>query len=171
MKKVLYILSELSTRDIDWMLEVGKRLEIPAGSEVIKENQEIDALYIVLDGSLSVCVAALGEKEIATIGSGEVLGEMSFVDSRPPSATVTAIEKSLILAIPKAELNAKLQEDVLFSLRFYRAIAKFLSNRLRGTFSSLAPDEEKSESAEVIEENLTLAASRFDELLQILKDK
>lgn len=168
MKKVLYILSELSARDIDWMLEVGNRLEISAGTEVITENQEIDALYIVLDGSLSVCVAALGV--IATIGSGEVLGEMSFVDSRPPSATVKAIEKSLLLAIPKAALNAKLQEDVLFSLRFYRAIAKFLSNRLRGTFSSLA-EEGKSPAAEATAEDLTLAASRFDELLQIiLKD-
>lgn len=177
MSKVLVILGELSDRDIDWMVANGKRTQLQAGTILIAEGQPLDALYIVLEGTLSVFVSALGNKEIGTIISGEVLGEMSFVDGRLPSASVTAIEECLILSIPRRLLTEKLEQDVLFSLRFYRAITKFLSSRLRGTVKRFGedtddlvyeqPDDERPMSKSL--ENPDLAQSRFQSLLQRLK--
>ena len=178
MSKVLVILGELSDRDIDWMVANGKRTQLQAGTTLITEGQPLDALYIVLDGTLSVFVSALGNKEIGTIISGEVLGEMSFVDGRLPSASVTAIEECLILSISRRLLTEKLEQDVLFSLRFYRAITKFLSSRLRGTVQRLGEDTDylvyqESEDERPISQQLKnpdLAQSRFQSLLQRLKE-
>lgn len=178
MSKVLVILGELSDRDIDWMLTNGSRNHIKAGTVLICEGQPIDALYIVLQGTLSVSVAALSSREIGTIGSGELLGEMSFVDGRLPSASVTAIEDCLVLSVPRRLLSEKLEQDVLFSLRFYRAITKFLSTRLRGTVSRLSQDPDyllyqdsrpERPSSEILDGN-DLSQSRFDSLMQRLQE-
>ncbi len=177
MRKVLFILGELSERDLDWLLATGSRQEIAAGTVLIQEEEPIDALYIVLDGTLMVSIAALGGKEISKIGCGEVLGEMSFVDDHPPSATVKAIENSVLLAIPRQQLAEKLQQDVLFALRFYRAITKFLSNRLRGAVNwfgdgkdlQLNPEERAGEQAGQAPDDMALATARFDHILKRLK--
>ncbi|MEK0193326.1 MAG: cyclic nucleotide-binding domain-containing protein [Microcoleus anatoxicus] len=177
MSKVLVILGELSDRDIDWMIANGKRTQIKAGTTLITEGKPLEALYIVLDGTLSVFASSVGNKQIGTIIAGEVLGEMSFVDGRLPSASVLALEECLILSISRRLLTEKLEQDVLFSLRFYRAITKFLSSRLRGTVKRLGedsndlvyqqPQDELPISQAV--ENPDLSQSRFQSLLQRLK--
>jgi len=58
-----------------------------------------------------------------------------FIDVRLPSATVKALEDSLVLSIPRQQLAAKLQQDVGFASRFYRVIATLL--RLQGMLSRL----------------------------------
>ena len=176
MSKVLAILGELSDRDIDWMIANGSKEKITANTILINEGQPIEALYIVLDGTMKAYLAAVGDQEIGIVVGGEVLGEMSFVDGRLPSATVKAIEDSLVLSISKQKLNEKLEQDVLFSLRFYRAITKLLSTRLRGTvtrFSEnqelLYPDSLGNEKTETGVENSALARSRYEALMVRLK--
>ncbi|MBE9121539.1 cyclic nucleotide-binding domain-containing protein [Tychonema sp. LEGE 07199] len=178
MNKVLVILGEMSDRDIDWMIANGIRTTIPSGITLITEGKPLEAMYIVLHGNLSVSALSLGGKEIGTITCGEVLGEMSFVDGRLPSASVTSIDECFILSIPRRLLTEKLEQDVMFALRFYRAITRFLSSRLRGTVQRFGeetdsltyedPDERKRAIAPHVE-NLDLAQSRFEWLLQRLK--
>jgi CRP/FNR family transcriptional regulator, cyclic AMP receptor protein len=45
--------------------------------------------------------------EIAWLGVGEVVGEMSFLDAAPPSATVTALGDGLALFLDKEALARK----------------------------------------------------------------
>ena len=70
MRKVLYILGQLSDDDIEWLIAKGSQRQFPAGAVLIREGQPIDALYIVLDGALSITAAALGDKEVARLGTG-----------------------------------------------------------------------------------------------------
>ncbi len=65
-------------------------------------------------------------QEIARLGSGEIVGEIPLLNVRAISTTVKAVENSLILLISQKELTAKLQQDIGFAARFYRAIAKTL---------------------------------------------
>lgn len=176
MKKVLFILGELSDDDIDWLVETGSREEIPAGTVLIHEGQAVNTLYVLLDGNLVVSTAALDGKEIAKLSSGDVVGEMSFIDDRPPSATVRAVDEALVLSIPQAKLAEKLYQDVGFGSRFYRALAILLSNRLRGTVQQLGYSRDKSqeegdvnELEQKISDNVAIAEVRFDWLLRRLR--
>jgi bacteriocin-type transport-associated protein len=173
MKKVLFILGELSDDDIDWLIRAGSRVEVPAGTVLIYEGQPADTLYILLDGTLIVTISALEGRQIARLSSGDVVGEMSFVDERPPSATVQTLEQSLVLAIPRTALAEKLQQDVGFASRFYRALAILLSNRLRGTVQQLGDDKDKSADAPAQSSdtlgNVAIAEARFDWLLRRLR--
>ena len=84
----------------------------------------------MLEGQLSV-VQGTPEREIARIGAGEIVGEMSFVDARPPSATVRAATDVVVYAISKQLLQWHLEHNVAFAARFYKAVATFLSDRVR----------------------------------------
>lgn len=149
MNKALYILAELSDRDFDWLVHAGRKRQLPANTILIHEGEASDALYIVLAGTLVVSAAVLDGEEVARLSAGEVVGEMSFVDARLPSATVTAIEDTTIWVIPRVQLNTKLSHDVGFSSNFYRALAILLSDRLRSTVSRLGKSRVRELNREI----------------------
>jgi CRP-like cAMP-binding protein len=165
----------MSDDDIEWMIANGTPQQLAAGDVVIREGQPIEALYIVLDGALAVAAAASGDAMIARLGAGEIIGEISLVDSRPPSATVRATQPSTVLAIDRARLYAKLERDPWFAARFYRAVSVFLADRLRNTVVQLgygaAPQrasemEYAGELDEGVLDNVHLAGARFDRMLK-----
>src|SRR5436305_1229799 len=129
--KVPYILSHLTEEDIDWLLAAGERRELPAGAVLVAEGEPAGALFIVLEGVLSVSMATLGGREIDRIGGGDVVGELSFADARPPSASVIALDDVVVFALGREILTVKIGLDTGFASRFYHAMTVFLSNRLR----------------------------------------
>lgn len=137
-----FILGALNESDIYWLQTNGKTEQIPAGNVLIAEGSPVNTFYIILLGLLSVSLDSQEGREIARLGSGQVLGEMSFVDDRPSAATVRAIEHSLVLTISQRHLALKLEQDDGFAARFYRAIAMFLSSRLRSTVVQFGYSEE-----------------------------
>jgi CRP-like cAMP-binding protein len=172
MRKALYFLGILNDSDIDWLVTAGSRREIGAGVHLIDEGRPIDSIFLVIDGAFAVESATLGGRQIAQLMSGEVIGEMSFVDSAPPAATVKALERSLVLAIPRKRLSAKLAEDSGFASRFYRALSMFLADRLRNTVASMGngfrpPDE--GELQDDTMDNIAMAGARFDWIQQRLR--
>ena len=175
MKKVLFILSELDDDDIDWILETSEREHLPKGTVLIQQGQAINVVYILLEGDLSVTTTAADGREIAVLSSGEVVGEMSFIDTRPPSATVTAKTEALVLSIPRSHLAIKLKQDVGFASRFYRALAIFLSDRLRFAVHLIgnsnpqplsSPDGNLNREAK---DTVAIAQTRLDWMLRRLK--
>ena len=170
MRKVLYILTRLNDEDVDWLSSVGTRMSLPTGTVLIREGEPIGALTFVLEGLLSVTVAGVGE--VARLGSGEIMGEMSLVDENPPSATVTVVEKALVLSIDRATIDTKTAADSAFAARLYRAIAMFLSVRLRRTVQRLGYGSEPPATHEEIDMELLdamhIAGGRFDRLVRKL---
>src|SRR5580765_4812678 len=100
MREVLSFLAELSDQDLDWLTGAGLRESIGKGQLLIRQGMPIPALYLVLRGAFTV--ATQDDGVVGTAGQGELLGEISFVDGKLPTATVTADEDSTVLAIPKA---------------------------------------------------------------------
>jgi len=142
---------------------------------LINENQYISALYLVTMGALVVHVPSQHDTEIAVLAEGELVGELSFLDSRPPNATVTAATETTVLAIPRWKLDAKLEEDPYFAARFYRALGVLLANRLRKTVSHLGyphpeslkgvglQDQKALDSAALAEDWLDFILRKFNE--------
>lgn len=174
MRKVLYILGQLTDGDVDLMATLGRRYEAKAGETLIHMGKPVTSLFIVLQGAASVTIA--GGREVARIGAGEVLGEMSMIDRRPPSATVTVVEPSVLLAIDRTALDAELARNMGFAARFYRALAVFLSDRVRNTNAQLgfgtpakgADLDDEEELDESVLDNVHLAGIRFEAIIRRL---
>jgi CRP-like cAMP-binding protein len=177
MRKVLFLFGQLNDDDIEWMLTAGARRFVPAGGTLIQQGVPVDAVFILLEGRLAVWLQGRKgpEREIARLNAGEIVGEMSFVDARPPSATVRALEDSTVFAITKALLNAKLASDQGFAARFYRALAIYLSTTVRERHralggSSTGEAAEEEEDTDELDPNVLdgvyLAGERFDRMVK-----
>jgi len=176
MRKVLFIFGDLSDGDIEWLAVAGERKSFPKGSILIQEGKPIGEVYILLDGQLSVLVQARRNETIATLQQGEIVGELSFLDSRPPSATVAAATDSIVLAISCDKLRAKLERDTAFAAKFYRALGVFLSDRLRNTMQGLGfgkslrvEDQAADEIDPELLDTVSIAAKRFELLVERFK--
>ncbi len=175
MKKVLYILGQLGDEDIEWFLESGQKRVVKGGELIIESQQKVNDLSIVLDGKLSVTLDS--GTEVAQIERGEILGEMSFVDSSLPNVSVTSQSESTLFVISHKKIKKQMEASPLFAARMYRAIALFLSDRLRNTVGQLGygkVSEEKStlssenELTEDLLETVSIAGDRFDRMLNRL---
>ena len=179
MRKVLFIFGALSDADVEWLAAVGESRSFLKGSVLIQEGKQIQEVYILLDGQLSV-LAASPQKSVTinTLQKGEIIGELSFLDSRPPSATVIAAMDSVVLAISRDRLKAKLARDSAFAAKFYRALGVFLADRLRNSTQLLGfgPAESlrvEDQAADEIDpellDSVAIAAKRFELLVERLK--
>ena len=174
MRKILFIFGVLRDADVDWMVQAGARRSLGAGDVLIHEGKAIDSIILLLSGKMAVSIDGIGE--VARLASGDFIGEMSLVDSAPPSATVTAKTDCTALFLDKQRLQRKLTEDVGFASRFYRALAIVLSDRLRATEKRMAYGQDqdlKDESVRLKDEldigvldQVSMAGDRFDRLLK-----
>lgn len=175
MRKVLYIFGLLADSDIEWIAHNGTRRAVQPGEVLVEEGASTDSVIILLEGEMAVTVQSIGE--VARLGTGEIVGEMSFIDAAPPSATVTVTEPGLALFIGKAALGEKLRADTAFASRFYYAMAVFLADRLRGTVRRLGYGEVQSladaglaadDPGLRLLDNLAMAGDRFQRMLKLL---
>lgn len=173
MRRVFFILGQLSDSDVEWLSTVGVRRKVAAGTELISEGSNFDTVYFILDGQLSVWV---GSFKLANVTSGDILGEMSLVDSRKASASVKCDTEAVLLAISKEKLSDRLKIDIGFAARFYKAIAVFLADRMRhaikrmgyGKFEDeVAQDEIDFDELDVeVLDKVHLAGARFERILK-----
>ena len=172
MRKVLFIFSTLSDGDVEWLASAGERVNLEPGHVLIPVGTRIDYLYFVLDGRLAVKTRA-GDP-IATLESGEILGEMSLVDPAPTAVSVEVVSEATVLRLPDAVVREKLATDLGFASRFYRALCVFMAHRLRETttrFGYGKASEDKSARDELNEDLLDtvhLAGARFERMLKRL---
>lgn len=172
MKNVLFILGQLTDLDADWLATTGRKVGLAAGATVIAEGRAVDAITIVLEGQLVVSLEGAGQ-ELGRLGPGEIVGEMSFIDAAPPSATVRASAESVVLQVPRADLSARLKSDDAFAARFYRAMAMLLSDRLRtansreGRARAQGALEEDELDANFLD-SVSVAGDRFSRMLRHL---
>ena len=172
MRKVLYIFGLLTDADIEWIAKNGTRRRLNDGELLIEEGGSSDSLILLLEGELQV--TAKGYGAIARMGIGEIVGEISLVDSAPPSATITAHGNGLALFLDKQQLLQKLERDEGFGSRFYHALAVFLADRLRATRRptteklSDSPALSRDELDIGIMDNVTAAGERFNRMLRML---
>ncbi len=137
MHDAIALLSELGQSDIDWIFDTGVTQHENANEVIIRERKDPDALYFVLEGVVGIYVSILGDKQLAILGPGEILGEMSLLEDRPASASVVTLENSLLLALPRDKLQVKLKEDSGFAARLYKSFAILASKRLRERVDTL----------------------------------
>ena len=175
MRKVLYIFGLLTDDDIDWIARAGVRRRVENGKTLIEQGKPIDSIILVLEGRFSVIVKDVGV--IARRHAGDLLGEMSIVDSTPPSATVVAEGECRVLSLNKNILLQKLATDMAFGCRFYKAVAVFLTDRLREIEHPVPSNDReelaaetilKDELEDVIVDNVVRARDRFDRMMKIL---
>lgn len=144
MQNARYIAAGLSDSDMLWLLSVGKLRRLATGERLVAAGKPVDDLFFVTSGLLGVVLE--DGKRVAQLHTGDVVGEMSFVERHSPLVSVVAEEPTEMLCIPRKLILQRFEQEPVFAARFYRALAIFLSERLRETTAAVKAASEEEHS-------------------------
>jgi uncharacterized repeat protein (TIGR04076 family) len=120
------VFSTVPTRSLIRILPCVKRRRLADGAVLVEKGHRGDHLFVLSAGQIEVItVDANGvETVIATLGKGEVMGEMSLLTGDPIAATLRARGEATILAIEKHDFERLLSSSPALNLFFTRLLAE-----------------------------------------------
>ena len=122
---------------LDQVCRESERIEVDAGTTIIQEDSLSEDMFVIVEGELRVTKMGTDrEVVLATLGPGEVVGEIALLDNAPRTASVTAISKSSLIRIP-----ANAFEDLIEDSRVVRRMFRTVTSRLRGIEDTLRHEE------------------------------
>jgi CRP-like cAMP-binding protein len=130
--------SPLADEEIEKLIEAFAEQELAAGEAMIIENTYSDILFLVWDGTLNVTVnTSRGEQEIAVLGAGSYLGEISLMDPGPSTATVRTQQGCMALHMHREALEAFWEQEPRIATIFLQEMSRAVSQRIRATVARL----------------------------------
>jgi len=118
----------LTPTQLDWVAHRAHRRVFGTGTNVLTIEQPGEAVYIILHGTVKIHVEQGGRDVILSIlGSGDLLGEMSLIDSVGRSASAVTLENSLMLWMDKTTFEYLLDNFPSVS----RNLVRILTSRVR----------------------------------------
>jgi CRP-like cAMP-binding protein len=109
------------------------------GEVLIEQGRPGMALFVVRSGQVSILrVEGSQVKEVASLGEGDHVGEMSLVDESPTSARVVAKGAVVAFEVSRDHFLRFLQANDKFAVRVLRVFVRTLCQRLRETTAKLA---------------------------------
>jgi len=103
---------------------------------VFKEGDQTRDLYFLTKGKMTVYIYLPEsdiQKRLFAYAPGTVVGEMSFLDGDPRSASVWASERSEIMCLPIKNFQRLSQKEPELTAKFMKNLALEISGRLRRT--------------------------------------
>jgi CRP/FNR family transcriptional regulator len=130
------LFSELSREELERISRVAIPRSYPAGVRVFHEGDRSDACYLVRSGDLRVTREHPDGRAIAlaTLGPGDIFGELAMLDGQARSASVETLTDSSLLALGAADFRRLLGEHSQISVKLVAA----LTRRLRETNERVA---------------------------------
>ena len=122
------LLAHLPPERLSRLAREGEVETWKAGEDIVAEGSLGDALFLILSGEVAV---HRDGKTFATLGAGEVFGEMSMVEPAPRSASVSAMSPTFLFRLPHDSLHRLLIDDPSTASALLVQIVKTLSERLR----------------------------------------
>ena len=115
--------------------ELGR--DYAEGEIIFKEGDEGDRMYVIQSGRVQITKkTSSGEITIATLGKGEIFGEMALFDRLPRSATAAALDEARILSIDKKKLFQTIDRDPTLVLKTLESMSRRI-RRLDEEFTKL----------------------------------
>jgi len=122
------LLVSLPPEQLERIARAGEIESYNPGEQIVAEGNLGDALFLILSGQAAV---HHGSQTFATLGGGELFGEMSLVEPAPRSASVSAMSATFVFRLPHDALRELISEDSQAASMLLVRIVKTLSDRLR----------------------------------------
>ena len=183
LRKVLVLFAELEEKDVAWIARSGKFKRLVAGDVLLQEGDNVPGLYLLLAGEARISITENGNwQSVGSSRRGELLGELTMLNPQAAGATanVDTLTGLELLVLDKEELSMTLNADPRLAKRFYKGIARMLSQRSRDQLLSRGFAEASRMAEEIIDNEqlgldqlsaISSAGLRFDWLCRQFQDK
>jgi CRP/FNR family transcriptional regulator len=152
------LFADLEQAELERFSRVAVPRSFPASTRVFHEGDHSDACYIVRSGSFRVTREHSDGRAItlATLGPGDIVGELAMLDGEVRSASVEALDDGELLALPASEVRALLARHPEISVKLVANLVRRLRSanerisrqsfqtvpsRVAGVLSQLVADE------------------------------
>lgn len=117
-----------SQSDLEDLIEGLEPRRIEPGTDLVKEGEPGEFVWVLIQGELSVLVK--GEEEINQISiPGEIFGEISAVSQSNATATVRSISEVEVLAIPHQRMHQAMKKSQVLASSVLRSMVKYLGRQ------------------------------------------
>jgi CRP/FNR family transcriptional regulator len=125
------LLSDLESAELERIAQVAIPRSFPKGARVFHEGDESDACYVIREGEVRVTREHSDGRAIAlaTLGPGELFGELAMLDGGVRSASVETLTDVELLAVAATDMRGLLERNVGITAKLVVA----LTRRLRDT--------------------------------------
>ncbi|MBS1678429.1 MAG: Crp/Fnr family transcriptional regulator [Actinobacteria bacterium] len=122
------LFADLEEGELERFSHVAVPRSFPAGTRVFHEGDSSDACYIVSAGSFRVTREHSDGRAItlATLGPGEIFGELAMLDGDKRSASAEAITDGTLLALPANDVRALLGRNPEIALKLVAGLVRRL---------------------------------------------
>lgn len=122
------LFSHLSPAAIYRLVELAQIRQFGPGELILEEGQISSGCFIILSGRVEVIKSFNSNRQriLATLGQGEIVGEMSVIDEQPHSATVRTLEETQCIMIERWDFKAQMQAYPEIALQLLPILAKRL---------------------------------------------
>jgi CRP-like cAMP-binding protein len=125
------LFSGLSQRELDLIARHADEVSVEPGTVLAREGSLAYECFVILEGAAQVTMKG---NPIATMEAGDIVGEMSLIDQKRRSASVTA-QTPMTLLVIQSQSFSTLLDDVP---ALQRKVLVALCERLRAADSALA---------------------------------
>ena len=105
--------SDLSDKEVAKIASAGTYVTVPADWALMGEGTASDKAYLLISGEVSV---RKDGKEVATLGPGDIFGEMGIINHKLRTATVVSLSRLEALHFTKEQV-----EDLEQTIPAFRA--------------------------------------------------
>jgi CRP/FNR family transcriptional regulator, cyclic AMP receptor protein len=130
-----HVLSALPTKLFSELFAKGRTVSLKAGQSLFLSGDPSDGCYRLDEGLLKVSIVTVGggERTLAILGPGAIVGELSMLDGGPRSASVEGLRESKLCFISSAHFTTFATDHP----ELYRHGMMLLARRLRATNDAL----------------------------------
>ena len=126
--KSVALFADLEGEELERFSHVAVPRSFPAGTRVFHEGDSSDACYIVKEGSFRVTREHSDGRAItlATLGPGEIFGELAMLDGDSRSASAEALTDGELLALPANDVRSLLARHPEIALKLVAGLVRRL---------------------------------------------
>ncbi len=129
--KAIQLFAGFDDDEIDAFVDAADRQSVPADHVFFEMGKLNSSLFIICAGSVKIDrLGTADDIPLATLGSGQTFGEMSFMDDSQTTAAVTATEPTEVLEISRESVDKLLDEKPNLGVKLWRNFALDLKQRL-----------------------------------------
>ena len=121
------LFSRVDDRQIRAVAMMGEELSYRDGERLFEQGDEGDAAYVVISGEVEVIVRIDdGERSVATLGQGEIFGELAVLCDRPRTTAIAAKNALVVFKLERAVILNMLREFPDVALQMIRILGRRL---------------------------------------------
>jgi len=120
--------SDLKPYEVRPIFKYAERTSVTADYMLLQEGDQNGSLFLILEGECSIIKH---DVEVAVLGPGHFVGELSFLSDHPVSADVVAMGDVKLMSWDKRSLGPLFKRQGLYESYFYSLCSIDVAGKLR----------------------------------------